>query len=616
MAYVAPHGTITLYKVPAPITPNYSHSIYFSHEADQTSFFNSLDKVSFTNQMYTRTGKNRVRIHGYAENIKYYNYMSFRNEPNASSPMRNKVYYCFIINTEYINEQVTEITFAIDELQTWFLEIDWNECFIERQHSTTDEWGENIEPEPLHPSEYVSCTTLSSQSSTTVSYIMTIGTYNFTDAGSRPNVFNTNTFSGYSSTIKFLYFEDDEDQSYPTAASKIIRFMNTCNFINGAISGLFSGTDMWDILGLYAVPSGFFDVSSSDTNTTLGGVTLKILSANVAEKRLYRIGSTTDFTIPYPTRHGTNDYPYEPKNKKMLTYPYTYLSVETPIARQDYKYELFPYTDDAAQGESTSINFRYASTCNPTPSIIVYPSFYKNDRNCYQYSITVSDFPQLPIYNSSLQGALGKGLGGAIKIGLGALIGGGLGALAAQATVPPLEPFIPSKLDGKTERPKAEEPAALMPLVEMTNRTPSIPSLATHGGLNSNGGCFELAPVMAPKGDGSSVNFRISIQQYGLLAQTAERFDKFLSKYGYAQNIVARPNIHARTNWTYIKTRDCSVTGYCPQSAIATINNAMNNGITWWDRNYVRSGHGGDYCSFDNPVITPVTPTPTPTPNP
>lgn len=618
MAYVAPNGNITLYKCPAPLNPNYNHTLWFNNITAQANYFNSLEHVTYSNQMYTRTGRNTVRVQGYAEHIKYYNYMSFSNDPHStqSDYFPRKTFYAFITAQEYINENVTEITFEIDEMQTWFFDIRFNQCFIERQHSITDNIGDNIEPENLEPKEHVSVNTMTSIATDKLGYIMVIGSYSFNaneydPSGHTPegatNLLEQTRFSGYASTVKFLYFDESNGQ---TAEYKIIRLLNTTNFVQGALSGLFGADDMWDVLGLYVVPQNFFKVIDANlvAITTLSGITLKAIASDLDEKFVAPNNTLTD-TAPSPgfsltERHGVSENFYVAKNKKLYTFPYTYISVESPIARQDYKAELFPHS-----GNNYAINFKIRSTCNPEPCIVVYPLLYKNDRNNYQYSFTISGFPQLPIYNGSLGSSLGRLTGGAIKLLGGALLGGGAGALASATSVPPLEPFIPSKLDGKTERPKEQRSGALEALSNVGYMAASkLPSISTHGGISSNGGCTDLSPLMAPAYDVGGENvgntFRLSIHQYGLLAQTAKRFDMYLSKYGYAQNTVGIPNVHARQKWTYVKTVDCSVSGFCPQSSIEAINTIMNHGITFWSD----VANAGKYVDsngniIDNPIL-------------
>lgn len=612
MAYVAPNGKIQLFHGMS-LTPDYNHTIWFDTQAHQDDMFSQIVYKEYNNQMYTRVSGNRCRIKDVADSIMDCNYMRFQNTRNNIT----KWFYAFITDIKYINENVTELTFQIDVIQSWYFQGQFKTCFIERQHAADDTWGKNIEPEPLIPREYVSCDTLSSVSSDNVSYIMTIGSYNF-NSGSSPTLINQSTYSGYASTVKFIVFEDTgtpNDNDYMSAGDKIIQFLNKCNFVEGAISGLFMDSDMWDIISLTVVPSGFFKMYDATTgseivDTQLIGtgderIKLKTISETVDEFTFTRVGSS-NINMPRPTRHGTNDRPYYPKNNKMFTYPYTYLSVETPTESKEFKYELFPFTGDPLT--PTGIVFKLRSMCNPTPGIIIYPVNYKNDTNPYQYCMTVGDFPQLPIYMNGITAQLGKLTAGAIKLIGGMLVGGAIGAVSAsmipsvpQASAAEMVASGASSKEIVSSMMKPSTSDVIMGDVEqgINFARKQIPTISAHSQLNNGAGCTDLGLVMGRYGDNTAVTFRVSIHQYGLLKQTAEKFDQFMSKYGYAQNAVAVPNVHAREKWTYIKTRDCNFVGYVPSEASRKINEIMDSGITWWDwRTNI-----GNYGDFTNPVV-------------
>lgn len=78
------------------------------------------------------------------------NYLMFQN-----SGFGSKWFYAFITSVEYVNNAVTEISFEIDVMQTWFFNYSVGECFIEREHSASDEIGENLVPETVNVGEYV-----------------------------------------------------------------------------------------------------------------------------------------------------------------------------------------------------------------------------------------------------------------------------------------------------------------------------------------------------------------------------------------------------------------------------------------------------------------------------
>ena len=591
MAYVAPDSTIELYQLlNAPLSPSYEHTLWFENVTAQRAYFEAHRYSRYEKQSYTRVSSNKIRILAYAESMRYCNYMGFNNRND------NRWYYAFIINQEYINENVTEITFVIDEIQTWFLNTAWNECFIERQHSLTDTAGDNLQPEDLHPENYVVTDELVSfdSSGTGVGYILAVGTFTLEKASH--TLFTQNQYGGYASTIKYLYFR---------TPSELISFINTADIVEGGFRSLFASGDLWDCIGLYVVPvpavgetNRFFNVEGVPITIT-GKPQVFQLMAN---------SNTFDLTpsgIGAPTKlgYGVGTHMYVPKNKKLLTYPYTYLSVDTPTQTVNYKYELFDFRDRSDPTDKP-IRFFYSSSCNPEPYIIVYPNLYSNDYNNYKYSLVIDDFPKLATYQSGMMNAVGASIGNKVKNGIAVasnMIIDYISQLpiksASTDLIPQPTPMGVVKNDYGTKNGINYDS-----IYADVNR--GLPALHEVSKLSSSGGISSLTPVLVPKTQGDvptqfvPSNFSIKIQQWGIIKETAQKFDNDLSKYGYAQNVVGRPRIHARKNWTYIKTRDCSVSGPMPQIAIETINHAMNNGITWW----ASTSTAGRYIDPDLPL--------------
>lgn len=151
MAYIAPNGTIhILHNIPLDNT--YQHTLRFSTAAQQISYFTNASRVkrTFSNQYYTRLNRGVIRVNELADNLYDCNYLCYQN-----TSFGNKWFYAFISSVEYINNAVTEITFEIDVMQTWYFDFQLLPCFVERMHSTSDNIGDNIVPESIERGEYI-----------------------------------------------------------------------------------------------------------------------------------------------------------------------------------------------------------------------------------------------------------------------------------------------------------------------------------------------------------------------------------------------------------------------------------------------------------------------------
>ncbi len=155
MAWIQPNTDITLYRG-YPCAGDKHHTLWFDTRAHQISYFNGLLAHNFLSQSYQRVDRDKCRLAINAEEIYDYNYMSFVN-----TSFGNKTFYAFVTNIEYINHNVTEITYEIDDFQTWFFELTNGtnkglcDCYVERQHAESDEVGEHILAEPVDVGEHI-----------------------------------------------------------------------------------------------------------------------------------------------------------------------------------------------------------------------------------------------------------------------------------------------------------------------------------------------------------------------------------------------------------------------------------------------------------------------------
>lgn len=74
--------------------------------------------------------------------------------------------------------------------------------------------------------------------------------------------------------------------------------------------------------------------------------------------------------------------------------------------------------------------------------------------------------------------------------------------------------------------------------------------------------------------------------------------DNYFSIFGYAQNKIAKPNLHARQNYTYVECDKLVTTGKIPNYALVKIKEIFKNGCTFW----ANITSVGNY-SVSNPIL-------------
>ena len=150
--YIEPNTTIKLYK-DVPIDKDYKHTLYFESIEKQNEFFHSggSGTIAVLNRnYYTRVNRGRIRVQLPIGECYACNYIAFNNES-----FRNKWFYAFVTNVEYVNNETSELVFEIDVMQTYFFDVTLLESYVEREHTLIDTYDSNLIQENLNIDHYV-----------------------------------------------------------------------------------------------------------------------------------------------------------------------------------------------------------------------------------------------------------------------------------------------------------------------------------------------------------------------------------------------------------------------------------------------------------------------------
>ena len=114
--YIQPNSTIRL-LTGIPLDNTYAHTIYFANKNAQAEYFASKTKTgcTFNAQTYQRVNKGTMRLQVLADDIYDCNYLMFKNTSYG-----DRWFYAFITSIEYVSNIVSEISYEIDVMQTWF----------------------------------------------------------------------------------------------------------------------------------------------------------------------------------------------------------------------------------------------------------------------------------------------------------------------------------------------------------------------------------------------------------------------------------------------------------------------------------------------------------------
>ena len=495
-----------------PLTNEYKHTLYWKPEnkSKQTEYFKGKTKHNLLTQSYQRVNRGVARVGLKAESLYDCNYMMFQN-----TSFGDKWFYAFITKVEYINNIVSEITFEIDVLQTWYFDYELRDCFVEREHSETDEIGDNILPEPLEVKDYV-CRRIN----------------------------RTHLFDHYSAVICTAYNPLD-----------ILLHPSVNEIEGGKISNLFSGVD-------YIAVSIENDAGVKELLDILDRCTI----ANKAESIVAIVMMPTnllankdvDFESVYIRRPLSFTDGYEPRNKKLLTFPYNYLGVDCSNDSIVYRYEYF-------QG-LTALGCRFAinSSLTPDPEVMLTPCEYNVGiidqgsntgstqlvTNNYVEKLVLKGFPQCAFSIDGFRAWLAS-QAAPQALGIAASVGAGVAGVAT-----------------------ANVPAAIAGFANAATATAQM-AISANQPDRSRGTIGNSVEVATRTKDFYFKEMQIHPQQ-------ARIIDEYFDMYGYATNRVKTPNISARPLWNYTKTKDCMIVGDMPADDIKKICGIFNNGITFW----------------------------------
>ena len=525
---VTPHGEFTLVKT--KLENDYKNTLTFASLDAQRIYFNDLPSKIIVATDYTYMKKDgKVRVGLPIDDIMDYNYCYYNNIGFKSQG--TKRFYCFVTRMEYVNENCTDIYIETDVFQSWQFDIEWNRCFVEREHVNNDTIGVHTVPEDIEHGEYINTSKIDFGIGTCHAVVCT-SEDPFRATGSYPyQVIN----------------------SVPTGLHYFVvgDLGTSVNFIGWLTDWASKKSDLSLIQAIYMVPDSMtgYDPSSQSsywswamTDGGLQNAPYHKLQTNITGS--FNLGATS-IAKPYYSIDT-----YQPHNNKLFCWPYCFLMIDNNGgSAYEYRFEDF---------STNACTFQTIGSIMPGCSIKTVPTAYKGTLDNFSESLPGVKLPigswQGDVYTNWLtQNSINIAssiAGDVTSIGLGA------GMMAAGYTIGGAG-NIASGITGI---------ASTVGTIYQHSRIPN----QVFGSVNSG-------DVMFADGQATFSAYTRCIK-----AEYARIIDNFFDMFGYKVSRVKIPNRTGRTNWNYIKTIDCNVDGDIPQEDLETIKKACNKGITFW----------------------------------
>lgn len=363
------------------------------------------------------------------------------------------------------------------------------------------------------------------------------------------------------------------------------------NDLTLALAVLTVGNYKDHILGAFYFPSVFI---STTTNNIVDNVEAR--DDVISVSRVNYVGSQN----------------FKPNNRKLLTYPYSYFTIDAGTASKAYKWEFF----------GQAIQFRLIGVLTATnPTVLCIPLNYEGMTENVTKQLMIQGFEHLTIASMGFPSIVGSQ--GIVSSLLGIYASAalsmadprlGYAGLSSTATKSYGTNAIKNEYAGLTGENVREGKSSHFSESANRRSSQSVDELArprAEEGILMNAGqqlinyvqgITDNSTIRAGSGN-PNVGARTSdirAVYYSISEQFARKIDKFFDCYGYAVNEIKIPNTHARPYWTYTKTKGCIVNGPFPSSDKTKIESIFDDGIRFWR---VRNGvvNVGDYTQ-DNRV--------------
>lgn len=527
----------TIYICSVAFNSSFEHTPFFESKSAQQSTFAECVQRTYSAYTFLRESTS-IKVQAHKNDTETWNYLYFTNDSGEN------YYYYFIDRIEYINDSTVELFLTLDVMQTYHFRYDLLPSFVERKHTMTDVPGDNIVEEDLDLGEYIN-----------------YGDYHVTSMDTLCIL--------VLSSINLNWLSKQTDSSI---SADIIK-ANPC--LGSKIDGIYSGVgvyacDLAHWSALQIVLKKLDDKGLSDCVISMWMFPKNFVT--LASGHVWNSSSSSVIPEVYGFKNGTYSVyrpddlnGYVPTNKKLLTYPYSFLYCHNNMGTSAiYKYELSSVNTHGAR----SVDFNLTGSVLPDGGIKIYPKLYKNSAIDYEEGITITGFPTcawnqdayklwLAQNQSSHDLAMATGVlsivAGAVAVGSSVATGGltaigGGGAMLSGASQ--IANLLASKKDA------------------------SVQPMQSKGSISGSVNVF-------------SGNQHFTLQRKVIQNYKARIIDDYFSLYGYAIKRVMKNGSDydlrcARKCYTYIKTQGCKIKGSLPSDHAKQIQQIYDKGITFW----------------------------------
>lgn len=113
-----------------PFNLTYNNVMDFNTPTEQITYFLNKTKYVFDKLTYQRVTSSTIKLDINYNDLLDVNYLIFKNDS-----VKNKWFFAFITDYEFISESTTKITYQLDVFQTYLFDYEFQSSYIEREHT-------------------------------------------------------------------------------------------------------------------------------------------------------------------------------------------------------------------------------------------------------------------------------------------------------------------------------------------------------------------------------------------------------------------------------------------------------------------------------------------------
>lgn len=578
--YIAPNTNIRILKN-VPLDTSYDHTIWFDSASDQSTYFIGKQKYNLANYTYQRVNNGTMKVGIEADNLYDCNYLMFQN-----TSFGNKWFYAFITEVNYVNNDVSEIKYEMDDMQTWFFDYTMDECFVQREHTETDNLYEHYEPEPVHVGEYVHINMTNVMPETDYPLVLVV---QFTQidvhiSAQHLIVKGPRTYDNCPQGTVFMAFKN-------TATG-----LDTLQHI---LDQLIADQDIDNLVNMYMIIDPgltFNELDACIVPNETNGIHVVIDGTSSNNMSIPKNADTSNILLGgenLDPQHGVNITAYRPKNKKLYTYPYNFCSLFNGCGDSlSLRYEFG--TDNSQNLGRGTFGLKVISNITAPVQTIVSPINYKNVNNdggnvenynngLLMEQITQSNYPVCSWSFDAYKMWASREMTPILTNAVADMGRGAIGLLG--------NPYN-AGTQNFTNRRNSVLSGMGGSLISTASEIISEGYRASYAGTIAKGNA-NVGGALMPNKSLSFFTTRTTVT-----APQARIIDDFFTMYGYAVNVCKQPNRSSRPHWNYVKTVGCCLTGSLPADSMKHICEIHDKGITYWKN----GSEIGNYSLDNSPV--------------